>query len=59
MDEIDLTVETDEPPQSMLMIAFPEASMAALSATQRVTATLDLDEVGYERLRYSSTVNPS
>lgn len=47
MDDIDLTVKTDLPPESTLVIAFPEASMAALSATQHVIATLDLDEVGH------------
>ena len=47
MDEFDLVVETDELPASTLVIAFPEASMAVLSATQDVIETLDLETIGH------------
>lgn len=57
-DRFALEFETDQPPESTLVVAFPEPGLAGLSANQYLIETLDLTEVGYIQTRGLPAITP-
>jgi len=57
-DEVTLEVDTDDPPESTLIVALPGPGMAGISATQYLIEQLDLQETGHIQANGLPAITP-